>query len=63
MPCDILTLDVEDVMGTHVVDISGALFKKRISSSGEVLSQTSIFDNFVTYNDFYERIKKELDEK
>lgn len=38
MPCDILTLDVEDVMGTHVVDISGALFKKRISSSGEVLS-------------------------
>ncbi len=23
MPCDILTLDVEDVMGTHVVDVAG----------------------------------------
>jgi hypothetical protein len=48
MPCDVLTLDVEDVMGTHIVDISGQLYKKRISESGEVLSQTSIFDNFVS---------------
>ena len=23
MPCDILSLDVEDIMGTHMVDVSG----------------------------------------
>jgi len=36
-------------MGTHVVDISGALFKKRISKTGQMLSQTSIFDNFISF--------------
>jgi hypothetical protein len=38
MPCDILSLDVQDVMGTHVVDIAGSLFKKKLSKTGEVLS-------------------------
>jgi hypothetical protein len=28
MPCDVLSLDVQDVMGTHTVDIAGSLFKK-----------------------------------
>lgn len=38
MPCDVLSLDVQDVMGTHVVDIAGSLYKKRISPDGKVLS-------------------------
>lgn len=44
IPCDILSLDVQDVMGTHIVDISGSLFKKRLSQEGKVLSQTSMLD-------------------
>lgn len=48
MACDIITLDVEDVMGTHVVDVQGQLFKRRISKDGEFLSETNMFDNFVT---------------
>ena len=50
-------------MGTNIVDIAGALFKKRISKEGVVLSQTSIFDNFVTLHDFMERMKRELGEE
>jgi Endoplasmic Reticulum-Golgi Intermediate Compartment (ERGIC) len=38
IPCDLLTLDVQDVMGTHIVDIAGSLFKKRIDEKGVVLS-------------------------
>ena len=38
MPCDVLSLDVQDVMGTHSVDISGSLFKKKITKTGDVVS-------------------------
>ena len=38
IPCDLLTLDVQDVMGTHIVDIAGSLYKKRINQEGVVLS-------------------------
>ena len=44
MPCDMLTLDVQDVMGTHIVDISGSLFKKKLSKNGEVVSSISMLD-------------------
>lgn len=44
MPCELLSLDIMDVMGTHIVDISGSLFKKRITKSGEFLSETSMLD-------------------
>lgn len=32
------------MMGTHIVDIAGSLYKKRISQSGEFISQTSMLD-------------------
>lgn len=38
IPCDMLTLDVQDVMGTHIVDVSGSLFKNRLDSKGVILS-------------------------
>ncbi len=31
MPCEIISLDVQDVMGTHIVDVAGQLYKKRLS--------------------------------
>ena len=42
MPCDLMSLDITDIMGTHVVDIGGSLYKKRLGSNGEFLS-ISIF--------------------
>ena len=46
LPCDVISLDVQDVMGTHVVDIAGSLFKKKISKDGEVLSSVSMLEQF-----------------
>lgn len=36
-PCEILSLDVQDVMGTHHVNIEGGLVKRRITSRGEII--------------------------
>jgi hypothetical protein len=33
-PCAILSLDVVDVTGVHVVDIRGKLFKHRLDKNG-----------------------------
>jgi hypothetical protein len=44
MPCELLSLDVQDVMGTHIVDIAGSLFKRRLSQKGEFISETSMLD-------------------
>jgi hypothetical protein len=37
MPCELLSLDVQDVMGTHVVDIAGSLYKNHLSAEGKVI--------------------------
>lgn len=44
MPCEVLSLDIMDIMGTHIVDIAGSLYKKRISQTGEFISETSMLD-------------------
>jgi hypothetical protein len=38
LPCDIVSLDAQDIMGTHIVNVGGQLFKKRIRE-GRVLSE------------------------
>ena len=63
MPCDVLSLDVQDVMGTHVVDISGSLFKKKLSKEGEVLSSTSALDQIHNRMDLLNKVKEEIDAK
>jgi hypothetical protein len=37
MPCDVISLDVEDSMGYHVVDYYGEMVKTRMSADGEML--------------------------
>lgn len=39
MPCSILSLDVQDIMGTHTVNVEGALIKQRISKNGNPLEK------------------------
>ena len=50
-------------MGTHVVDIAGSLFKKKISQDGEVISQTSALDQIHNRMDLMNRVKEEIDGK
>jgi hypothetical protein len=38
MPCDILSLDVQDILGTHKTDVMGELYKKRLNEHGRVVS-------------------------
>ena len=63
MPCEIISLDVQDVMGTHIVDVAGQLFKKRLSQSGEVLSEQNVLDNIQNRYDMLEKVREELDQK
>jgi hypothetical protein len=36
-PCHILSLDIVDVTGVHVVDVSGKLFKHRLDKNGQMI--------------------------
>jgi hypothetical protein len=38
MPCDLISLDVQDVMGTHHLDVEGELYKKR-TIAGKVIGE------------------------
>jgi hypothetical protein len=45
LPCSLLSLDVQDVMGTHIMNIGGTLIKSRINASGEVISSEILETN------------------
>ncbi len=41
MPCDILSLDVEDSLGQHISDYYGEMHKNRLSKDGDIISTES----------------------
>ena len=45
MPCDILSLDVQDILGTHKQDVFGdTLHKIRLNKNGERISEETQMD-------------------
>jgi hypothetical protein len=44
MPCEVLTLDVQDVMQMHINDIRGEVDMRKLSSDGQVIGSTSMID-------------------
>mmetsp|Transcript_71590 Transcript_71590/g.165562 ORF Transcript_71590/g.165562 Transcript_71590/m.165562 type:complete len:348 (+) Transcript_71590:40-1083(+) len=42
MPCELLSFDAQDVMGSHEVDAHGNLFKERLTSKGDVIAREEI---------------------
>jgi len=38
MPCELLSFDAQDVMGSHEVDAHGHLFKDRLTSKGDIIA-------------------------
>lgn len=42
MPCELLSFDAQDVMGSHEVDAHGNLFKERLTSKGDVIAKEEI---------------------
>jgi len=39
MPCELLSFDAQDVMGSHEVDAHGNLYKERLTSKGDVIAR------------------------
>mmetsp|Transcript_8223 Transcript_8223/g.23545 ORF Transcript_8223/g.23545 Transcript_8223/m.23545 type:complete len:347 (-) Transcript_8223:152-1192(-) len=42
MPCELLSFDAQDVMGSHEVDAHGNLYKERLTSKGDVIGREEI---------------------
>lgn len=42
MPCELLSFDAQDVMGSHEVDAHGNLFKERLTSKGDLIAREEI---------------------
>jgi hypothetical protein len=63
MPCDVLSLDVQDIMGTHKTDLMGDLKKHRLSKDGKILSTESALEKSEWRASIRDRVKKELDEQ
>ena len=41
-PCALISLDAQDVMGTHIVDVGGSMKKIRLSKDGAVISEADL---------------------
>ena len=61
MPCDILSLDVHDILGTHKTDIMGDIKKHRLGENGNIISTESALEKNQWRGDIMKRIKSELD--
>ncbi|KAF4708825.1 hypothetical protein FOZ63_030899 [Perkinsus olseni] len=42
LPCDLLSFDAQDVMGSHSVEVSGHFFAERLTESGEVIAKDEV---------------------
>ena len=46
LPCSILSLDVQDIMGSHSVNVEGTLIKNNINKNGNIISKYEESNNF-----------------
>lgn len=63
MPCDILSLDVEDIMGTHKTDVMGELYKIRLDDKGRVVSTESALEKHQYRESIKKRVREGLEAK
>ena len=63
MPCDILSLDVQDILGTHKTDVMGELYKKRLNEHGRVISVEQVGEKNDWRGSIKERVHREYNEK
>ncbi len=63
MPCDVLSLDVQDIMGSHMGDVRGNLQKKRLSQDGTVLSVSSVLEGMQARSQLTQTVKDEIAQK
>jgi len=62
IPCDVLSVDVEDILGTHKTDVMGDIHKKRLDKNGKYINEETQLDKNQWRGNILERVKKEMDE-
>ena len=60
VPCDVLSVDVEDILGTHKTDVMGELHKDRLDKSGVKINEESMLDKNGFRGDMMQRVLTEL---
>ncbi|CDW90970.1 UNKNOWN [Stylonychia lemnae] len=63
LPCEVVSLDVQDVMGTHLVDVQGSLVKRRIDRLGNIISEKLVEHNQYDRLQIQKNTKEQLDGK
>lgn len=63
IPCEILSVDVEDILGTHKTDVMGQLHKQRLDKTGKVINEESALDKQQWPGDMYKKVLQELKEE
>ena len=59
MPCEVLTLDVQDVMGMHIADVRGDMIRRKLDKYGRQMDDQPMFDVFhETNQEFIDHIGK-----
>eukprot|EP00744_Colponema_vietnamica_P005440 GILI01007973.1.p1 GENE.GILI01007973.1~~GILI01007973.1.p1 ORF type:complete len:356 (+),score=101.40 GILI01007973.1:82-1068(+) len=62
LPCSIVGLDAQDIMGSHEVDVSGSMVKRRLTPSGSVIGEENALGGSHSEVDL-DRVRKEVEDK
>jgi Endoplasmic reticulum vesicle transporter/Endoplasmic Reticulum-Golgi Intermediate Compartment (ERGIC) len=60
-PCGVISLDAQDIMGSHVVNIEGSMKKIRLDSSGRNLDEEDLLSHHGSMN--IDAVKKQVNDK
>lgn len=64
MPCEALTLDVQDVMGMHISDIRGDVIRRKIDKNGNHIGEQQMIEAVRESNqEFIQHLSKQLDDQ
>lgn len=62
IPCDVLSLDIEDELGFGLTNFQSIHFKKRIGKDGNLLDIYNLFESFEGKSEIQEHVKEYLKE-
>ena len=63
MPCEIISVDVQDILGTHIVDFEGTLVKNIIDEKGNIIETIQLHEQKYKPYDLVNKVKDSLGKK
>ena len=49
LPCNLVSLDAQDVVGTHTVNVGGELYKRKLDAKGKEISVEQHVSYFLAF--------------